>query len=233
LAESLEKSFEPTQSLIDNFFNGLKIEQGIPVEIKFEPSLAKESIGLIDKKFDLRKKFSVFGDFGIKEFNKIFDKVDFKDAFDPKSVEAMNNALAEGSRLLNNMIDLSNTLTQSVGQGLANAFNNVFDALIEGKNVFKALGQAVRDLVIQVTKAVVQMLILNAVKNILSAGSGGIVSSGGVPHAVPGSGGLSAFPTSFGGIGGSRSAPTLTTRVSGTDLVFVLTQGQAQIGRGG
>lgn len=209
--------------LVARFFNSVAEEQrdiDIPIGVGVDVSLKKPNLDAINKKLDLRKQFEQFGDLGLKTFLKI----DFTD---------INEGLSEATRKLTSMIDIANTLSQAIGQGLANAFNSVFDAILKGENVFKALGEAVKQLVIDTIKAVIQMLILRAVTNALFSGGGG---PGGIVGGIIGgfTGGQIAAPT-IRASGGSRAnvGGQLSVAVRGTDLVFVLQQGQNTIGRSG
>lgn len=154
------EEFKLQQSTIDSFFEGIKIERSIPVNVTPDLTLSKGNIDAIDKKLDLRKQFSVLGDFGLDEFNKI----DFTN---------INAGIAEATTKLEGMMAIATTLNQSIGQGLANAFNSVFDAVLEGKSVFKALGNAVKELIVTTIKAVAQMLILKLITNAIFPGGGG------------------------------------------------------------
>ena len=166
------------------------------------------------------------GKLGNKEFDNIFKgiaDVDFS---------GLNKGIQEASKTLQGMLEIANTLNQSIGQGLVGAFNAAFDAALEGKNVFKALGEGLKQLIIGTIKAIAQMLILRAVTAIFFPGAA--AAPGKFPFPIPGGrGGLTAAPGFIGGIGGGRSAPSLVATVRGTDLQFVLSQGANQIGRVG
>lgn len=213
IAESLAKEVEISKDIIDGFFKSIEKEIEIPITIIPDLTLAKGNLDKIEEKLNLRKGFSVFGDFGLKEFNKI----DFTN---------INAGIAEGTAKLREMMDVANTLNQAIGQGLVNAFDAAFDAVLEGKSVFKALGEAVKQLVVGTIKAVAQMLILKAVTSILFPGSSGI------PLPLGGRGGV-ASPSFGGGVGGLRMAVEFTGQLTGrgSDLYGTVQQGQAQIGR--
>jgi len=215
--EFLPESIPLAQSVIDDFFKDVAAQREIPVTVTPDITLAKGSLDKIEEKLKLRQGFSIFGDLGFKEFNKI----DFSN---------INKGIQEASKTLQGMLEIANTLNQSIGQGLVGAFNAAFDAALEGKNVFKALGEALKQLIIGTIKAIAQMLILKAVTSFIFPG---LAAGGGFPFQIPGRGGLSAAPGFIGGIGGGRSAPSLVATVRGTDLQFVLSQGANQIGRVG
>jgi len=220
LPEATPLTKDQLDKLTDNFFKGLQLENGIPVEITVDPTLSVDSRKLIDQKLDIRQKFKdFFGDLGLKQFATI----DFSN---------LTKGIQDANKQFNNMLELANTLNQAVGQGLTNAFNQLFDAMLEGKNVFKALGEGLKQLIIGTIKAIAQMLILKIVTQIIFKGGGAALGGGGgSPFRVPGSNGLVAAP-SFGGVsGGGAAAPTLIAQVSGTQLQFVLTQGANQISR--
>lgn len=147
------------------------------------------------------------------------------------SFERLNEAIKQAQ---NNFL-LLQTIGDSVGQGLANGFDRVFDALLEGESVFKALGESVKALVVETIKAIAKMLILKAVTKVL--GGGIPLPTGGIggqvnPFSAIGIGGISGrgfVGSAFGG----QAAPSLTAVVRGTDLAFVLNQGNNIIGRSG
>lgn len=189
--------FKISQETIDGFFQGIKFEANIPVNVIPDFSLSAGNLAAIDKKLDLRKQFSILGDLGLKEFNKI----DFSN---------MNAGIAEATKRLEGMMAIATTLNQAIGQGLSGAFNSVFDAVLEGKSVFKALGNAVKQLVVETIKAVVQMLILKAVTKIFFPG-GGLP-----PIPIPGGGrGNSANFGQLSGIGSRAFNNVLTVNVIG------------------
>jgi hypothetical protein len=202
--------------LEESFFAGLQSELNIPVNVVIDPTLSVDNRKLIDEKLKLREQFGVLGDLGLKEFAKI----DFTN---------INKGLQEASRTLTGMLEIANTLNQSIGQGLSNAFNLAFDAALEGKNVFKALGEGLKQLIIGTIKAIAQMLILRAVTSLIFPGL-----NTPLPLSIPGisRGRVGSAAPSFGGIsGGGLAAPSLVATVRGTDLQFVLTQGANQINR--
>ena len=203
--------------LQENFQSGLGLELEIPVTVTPDVSLSKDSLKQIDEKLKLREQFSVLGDLGINEFNKI----DFTN---------INKGIQEGTRLLQGMVDIASTLNQSIGAGLTNAFNAAFDAALEGKNVFKALGEALKQLIIGTIKAIAQMLILKAITSLIFPGL-----NTPLPLSIPGisRGRVGSAAPSFGGIGGGRLAPSLSVTLRGTDLAISLNGGLNQIGRVG
>lgn len=211
LAQSLIKEFEPTKDLIDNFFKSVQLEREIPIEVTPDLTLSKASIDAINKKLDLQKQFSILGSLGDKEFGKIFENID------TNNFQQLNAGIAEATKRLQGMMDIANTLNQAIGGGLANAFNAVFDAVLEGKSVFKALGQAIKELVVGTIKAIAQMLILKAITNLIfpggGAAAGGVGRIFGSGFAGGGFGGQANL--GFGGIGSSAFQNALTVNVVG------------------
>lgn len=69
---------------------------------------------------------------------------------------------------------------EMVGNTLADAFGKVFDAVAEGGNVFKALGEAVKSLVLDLIKAAIQSAIVAAIMNIIVPGSGSTAKGAGI-----------------------------------------------------
>ena len=115
------------------------------------------------------------------------------------------------------------------------AIDQLFSSIESGKNVFEALGQAVKDLVIDVVKALAKTLILKAITTAVSAGSGAGIFSGLFNLLGGGLAGVAA--PSFGGgasLGGGLALNGQVVFVQrGTDLVGVLNKGNSQINRVG
>lgn len=160
-----------------------------------------------------------------RQFSDAIRNADFQGAIeaidlDPKTLglQGLNDSLKQSALLINE------TLTP--------AFQNLFDAIIAGEDPIKAFF----DSIVQSINKVIQRLIQAAIQAaILSAISGGTSSFGGLFKGLLGLGSVAA-PSGggfIGGVGGSQAAPSLTARVSGTDLLFVLNQGQNIVGRSG
>ena len=123
----------------------------------------------------------------------------------------------------------------SVSTLVAPAIDNLFSALQNGTNVFEAIGQSVKALVVDIIKAIAKAAILKAITTAVSAGSGAGFF-GGLFSALSGSLGGVAAPT-FGGGAGLGGGLALNGEVvfvqRGTDLVGVLNRGNSQINRVG
>ena len=64
-------------------------------------------------------------------------------------------------------------MQSTIEGGLTNALTSVFDALIDGENVFEALSKSVRQLVSDLIRVVIQMTVVKAITNALFPGAGG------------------------------------------------------------
>jgi len=118
---------------------------------------------------------------------------------------------------------------------VAPAIDQLFTAFENGKNVFQALGDTIKSLVIDIAKAIIKATILKAITTAVSAGSGAGFF-GGLFNALAGGLGGVAAPT-FGGGAGLSGGLALNGQVvfvqRGTDLVGVLNKGNSQINRVG
>jgi hypothetical protein len=155
------------------------------------------------------------------------------------------------------IIGQTQAITASFNTLLAPAIDSVFNALASGQNAFKALGDSLKQLVIQLVSTVVKAAALAAIisavtgtpfnvafKGTLSgAQQFGALGAGVAPGRIGGAGvapgrigGAAApsFPrgTAFTG-GGLQLAGNVTFVQRGTDLVGVLNQGNARINRVG
>jgi hypothetical protein len=123
----------------------------------------------------------------------------------------------------------------SVSGLVAPAIDNLFNALQNGTNVFEAIGQSVKALVVDIIKAIAKAAILKAITTAVSAGNGAGFF-GGLFSALSGSLGGVASPQFTGGAGLSGGM-ALNGQVvfvqRGTDLVGVLNRGNSQINRVG
>ena len=123
----------------------------------------------------------------------------------------------------------------SVSGLVAPAIDQLFTAFENGKNVFQALGDTIKSLVIDIAKAIIKATILKAITTAVSAGSGAGFF-GGLFNALSGGLGGVAAPT-FGGGAGLGGGLALNGQVvfvqRGTDLVGVLNKGNSQINRVG
>ena len=118
---------------------------------------------------------------------------------------------------------------------VAPAIDGLFSALQNGTNVFEAIGQSVKALVIDIIKAIAKAAILKALTTAVSGGAGAGFF-GGLFNALSGSLGGVASPQFTGGAGLSGGM-ALNGQVvfvqRGTDLVGVLNRGNSQINRVG
>jgi hypothetical protein len=137
-----------------------------------------------------------------------------------------------------------------IGNTLGPAVDSVFNALANGENIFKALGESVKGLVIELVKAVAKALILQAVLSLVTgggsaaagaAGGGGFIGKlfGGVfggraggGSVLPGGGYIvgesgpeTFYPSQPGSIvpnAGAMGGGELTAKFSGNTLLFAV-----------
>jgi len=132
---------------------------------------------------------------------------------------------------------------------LGPAIDNVFSAIENGENVFQAIGESLKRLVIDLVKTIAKAAILAAILSALSGGgfsfatfgalfkeilkSGGAIgtSRGPLSDVLAGRGGVAA--PNISGPGGFALAGQVVFVQRGTDLVGVLDRSNARIGRVG
>lgn len=123
----------------------------------------------------------------------------------------------------------------SVSNLVAPAIDQLFTAFEQGKNIFQALGDTIKSLVIDIVKAIVKATILKTITTAVSGGTGAGFFGGLFTALAGGLGGVAA-PT-FGGGGSLSGGLALNGQVvfvqRGTDLVGVLNKGNSQINRVG
>jgi hypothetical protein len=134
---------------------------------------------------------------------------------------------------------------------LSPAINTIFGALENGQNVFKALGQSLKALIVNLVATAAKAAILAAIISLIPGGGAALGVAGSVKggtgnflnvfkNFLPGFGGAgpgrSAVPSFAGGNlspSGFQLAGQVVFVQRGTDLVGVLNQGNARIGRVG
>lgn len=153
----------------------------------------------------------------LKKLMAVFNAVDWKKAFDkglaPSSIgddyKKVFDQLRKSVALQGMKKDLVDI--RSVAEGVAGAFGNIFDAMLNGENIIKSIGNAIKQVVIDLIKAAIQAFVFNKVLGVLS---GGTSTAGGL-NLAPGfftfaSGGL-VYGPSLGmvgeGQGTSRANP--------------------------
>lgn len=116
---------------------------------------------------------------------------------------------------------------QQVGNTLAGAFGKAFDAVAQGENVFKALGEAVKELVLDLIKAAVQSLIIGAVFKAFGLPvPGGAIFGGLFGHATGGAVAANR-PIKVGETGTELFVPSTAGRIIPNNQLNSL-QGSAQ-----
>ena len=157
--------------------------------------------------------------------------------------EAIQRAVAEAEKLKKALNDTISIAEQGFNTIVGPAIDSVFGAIESGQSVFKALGQTIKQLVLDLITATVKAA---AFALIISAATGGTVSFGSAFKAglgfssVGGGGGFkiggAAAPTFGGGgafTGGLQLAGQVVFTQRGTDLVGVLNNQNARINRVG
>jgi len=123
----------------------------------------------------------------------------------------------------------------SVSTLVAPAIDELFTSFENGKNIFQALSETIKSLVIDIAKAIVKATILKGITSFIEKG-GGAGFFGGLFNLLGGGLGGVAAPT-FGGGAGLGGGLALNGEVifvqRGTDLVGVLNRGNSQINRVG
>ncbi len=169
-------SLKEELSVIDKIIEAKSKEITItaPTATKGETNLA-ENIQLFRQ---YEQEFQRFGDIGQKAFDRAFNSLSASGT----NIKNLKNALQN--------LELFKKLNNEIANGLSQAFNSVFEAILSGKNAFQALGQAIQQLVVQLIEAVVQMLIIKAIENAIFPGSSigipGLAHAGALPGRASG-----------------------------------------------
>lgn len=132
-----------------------------PKKIEIDPQLSDYNIIQPD-----RKDFSV-NTAGIKLADSSFLK-EFRDRNE-----------AQVSIIREQLLKLRD-IGEFVGNSIANAFTNAFDAIGKGENPIRALGNAVKSLVMDLIQAAIRALIVKAIINLFAPGAGAAANLGGL-----------------------------------------------------
>lgn len=81
---------------------------------------------------------------------------------------------------------LFDELQQTISGGLTNAFSGVFEAVLSGQDAFKALGDSIKKLALDLIRVIIQMTIVKAIANLIAPGSGAAVGAGAADMVVRG-----------------------------------------------
>jgi hypothetical protein len=72
--------------------------------------------------------------------------------------------------------EILDNIKNTIESGLTNAFGSVFEAVASGEDAFKALGDSVKRLLVDLLKVIIQATILKAITNAIAPGLGGAVA---------------------------------------------------------
>lgn len=182
LKEDLKETLKPLLNLTTSFDDldvSIKEVKVKPKKITIDEQLAVKSV--LDKPLRISATFKIEKLFeeDKKDPREYFDR--FKDLkiFDRPIVQPVKINIApdviEGMKKAREELDRMLEDARFVAGTISNAFGQAFDQIASGKNVFEALGQALKQVVIDLIKAALQALIFRA---IISAVPGGAAVSG-------------------------------------------------------
>lgn len=184
-------------------------------------------------------------------FDFLVPNIDFT-ALEEKVRSGLARVAELGEANKQKLIDQTQAITDAFNTLLAPSIDAVFGALATGQNAFKALGDSLKQLVVQLAATVIKAAALAAILTVVGAATGNPLPGGfgaAFGSALGGQGGgigsllgvgrvrgaaAPTFPrgTAFTG-GGMQLAGNVTFVQRGPDLVGVLNQGNARINRVG
>jgi hypothetical protein len=101
----------------------------------------------------------------------------------PKIVSPeVTKQLAEQQKALESQLSFA----QQAASQISDSFSQAFDDILAGQNVFKAVGEAVKGLVLDIAKAAIRALIFRAILNAIVPGGAKALDLGGVANLLPG-----------------------------------------------
>lgn len=252
-AEARDRNIQATRNAIDaERLLNLELEiqrrlRAAPTAVALDPAVSRiseiaaaNSAATKSATAELNKLKQAFG------FDIFMPQIDFS-GLEQKTIGALSNIEAASNAIFEGQRKQVASITDAFNNLLAPSIDAVFSALATGQNAFRALGDSLKQLVIQLVATVIKAAALAA---IISAITGtpfnvafkGTLSSSqqlGNLSALTGGGRIGgaaapSFPrgTAFSG-GGMQLAGNVTFVQRGPDLVGVLNQGNARINRVG
>ena len=75
-------------------------------------------------------------------------------------------------------------VAESVANGISNAFGQAFSSILEGENVFKSLGNAIKGFVLELVQATIKALIFRAIVNAFVPGGAQAIGASGIANLL-------------------------------------------------
>tara|TARA_R100000654_G_scaffold3137_1_gene10875 strand:+ start:2991 stop:5330 length:2340 start_codon:yes stop_codon:yes gene_type:complete len=153
---------------------------------------------------DILNMFSGFSGGGGEEEKSVLNKVVGDEEDGDKADETK-----EKVSILNELFKALGNSANVVGEGIKGAFLSAFDAMMQGENIFKALGRMLLDLIKKLVAAAAAAFVLSLLMKSIFPGA----SANDAKGALKGMGDFKNLMTSFSGLkfakGGIVSTPTL------------------------
>ncbi len=171
---------------LSKWLGELKVFDTPALKIKPDKVTIRPALGSIDLElptiFDEKVKSRLQ-----QQIDKLSEKIQFRPTLDisSKPTAAGNNRDAI-EKMIEHLKELQK-VAEFVGNKIADIFDSVFDAFVRGENAIKALGEAIKQVVVDAIKAFARMLIINAIGKLFGVpipiglpgrASGGPVSAG-------------------------------------------------------
>lgn len=156
--EFAEPIIQPIEPVADNKFFQSAIE-------------AKTKIELISKSFDIlnqkqKENYKNWED--LKITPEILEQV--KKGI---PIQQITEFALKTNESITQQKELYTQLSEIINSQLTGAVDNLFTGLIKGEDVFNNLGESIKNLIVQISAAVVKMLVLKAITSALAPGVGG------------------------------------------------------------
>ena len=252
-AEARDRNIQATRNAIDaERLLNLELEiqrrlRAAPTAVALDPAISRiseiaaaNSAATKSATAELNKLKQAFG------FDIFMPQIDFS-GLEQKTIGALRNVEAASNAIFDGQRKQVASITDAFNNLLAPSIDAVFSALATGQNAFKALGDSLKQLVIQLVATVIKAAALAAVISAITGTPFNVALKGtlsgsqqlGNLSALTGGGRIGgaaapAFPrgTAFSG-GGMQLAGNVTFVQRGPDLVGVLNNGNARINRVG
>ena len=157
-----------------------KLKQDKPLDLVFQPIVPKLDETLKNKVLEALKSRDI-----LSESEQIGKLINESIAKNIKPVPKIINPETE-AQLKNQKSILEEQLktAQGVATGISNAFGQAFSSILEGQNVFAALGNALKGFVLELVQATIKALIFRAIVNAFVPGGASAIGSTGIANLL-------------------------------------------------
>lgn len=161
-------------------FTAPKVKQEKPLDLVFQPIVPNLDKILKNKIIEALKSKDILSE--SEQIGKLINDSIAKNIKPlPKIINPKTqNQLDEQKAKINEQLKVA----QGVASGISNAFGQAFSSILEGENVFNALGNALKGFVLELVQATIKALIFRAIVNAFVPGGASAIGSTGIANLL-------------------------------------------------